>query len=217
MVSGITRHYPETLKPAIEIIGKNQRQPILFQGCILSIQRKGPYFLADCTVNKNPSVDEMVEITLQTAFAVEQFKIKPRIAFVSYSNFGSNEGDIPKKQREAVKILHRDYPDLIVDGEMQVSVALNEETLNETFPFSKLKGGQANVLIFPYLTAGNIAYKLLQTMGKFEVIGPVINGLSKSVHVLQIGATVAEIVNMCMIAVMDAQCVEKRKNGNGCK
>jgi malate dehydrogenase (oxaloacetate-decarboxylating)(NADP+) len=158
----------------------------------------------------------MVEITLQTAFAVEQFRIKPRIAFVSYSNFGSNDGDVPRKQREAIKILHRDYPELIVDGEMQVSVALNEDIINETFPFSKLCGGKANTLIFPYLTAGNIAYKLLQTMGKFEVIGPIINGLSKSVHVLQIGATVAEIVNMCMIAVMDAQCVEKRNRGENC-
>ena len=215
MVSGITRHYPDTLRPAIEIIGKKEGANLV-SGMYIINTKEGPYFLADCTVNKNPSVEEMVEITLQTAFAVKQFKIVPRIAFVSYSNFGSNDGVIPQKQREAVKILHRDYPDLIVDGEMQVNVALNEEIIEETFPFSKLAGGKANTLIFPYLTAGNIAYKLLQTMGKFEVIGPIINGLSKSVHVLQIGSSVSEIVNMVMIAVMDAQCVEKRGSDNEC-
>ena len=215
MISGITRHYPDTLRPAIEIIGKKEGAKLV-SGMYVINTKEGPYFLADCTVNKNPSVEEMVEITLQTAFAVKQFKIVPRIAFVSYSNFGSNDGNIPQKQREAVEILHRDYPDLIVDGEMQVNVALNEEIINETFPFSKLAGGKANTLIFPYLTAGNIAYKLLQTMGKFEVIGPIINGLSKSVHVLQIGSSVSEIVNMVMIAVMDAQCVEKRGSNKEC-
>lgn len=215
MISGLTRNYPDTLRPAIEIIGKKQGAKIV-SGMYIIITKEGPYFLADCTVNKNPTVEEMVEITLQTAFAVEQFRIKPRIAFVSYSNFGSNDGAIPQKQREAVAMLHRGYPELIVDGEMQVNVALSEEILKESFPFSKLIGGKANTLIFPYLTAGNIAYKLLQSMGKFEVIGPVINGLSKSVHVLQIGASVSEIVNMVMIAVMDAQCVEKRKNNKEC-
>jgi len=215
MISGLTRNYPDTLRPAIEIIGKKQGAKIV-SGMYIIITKEGPYFLADCTVNKNPTVEEMVEITLQTAFAVEQFRIKPRIAFVSYSNFGSNDGTIPQKQREAVAMLHRGYPELIVDGEMQVNVALSEEILKESFPFSKLIGGKANTLIFPYLTAGNIAYKLLQSMGKFEVIGPVINGLSKSVHVLQIGASVSEIVNMVMIAVMDAQCVEKRKTNKEC-
>ncbi len=212
MISGMTRHYPDTLKPAIEILGKKEGANIV-SGMYIINTKEGPYFLADCTVNKNPTVEQMVEITLQTAYAVEQFKIKPRIAFVSYSNFGSNDGAIPQKQREAVRILHRDYPDLIVDGEMQVNVALNEEIITEVFPFSKLAGGRANTLIFPYLTAGNIAYKLLQSMAKFEVIGPIINGMNKSVHVLQIGSSVTEIVNMVMIAVMDAQVAEKRLKG----
>ena len=216
MISGLTRNYPDTLRPAIEIIGKKEGANIV-SGMYIINTKEGSFFLSDCTVNKNPTVEEMVEITLQTSFAVEQFKIKPRIAFVSYSNFGSNDGAIPQKQREAVSILHRDYPDLIVDGEMQVNVALDEEILSESFPFSKLAGGKANTLIFPYLTAGNIAYKLLQTMSKFEVIGPVINGLCKSVHVLQIGSSVPEIVNMVLIAVMDAQCAEKRAKNNGCK
>jgi len=215
MISGLTRHYPDTLRPALEIIGKKEDAKIV-SGMYIINTKEGPYFLADCTVNKNPTVEQMVEITLQTAYAVQQFRIKPRIAFVSYSNFGSNDGAIPKKQREAVGILHKDYPDLIVDGEMQVNVALNDEILKESFPFSKLVGGAANTLIFPYLTAGNIAYKLLQNISNLEVIGPIINGMNKSVHVLQIGSSVNEIVNMVMIAVMDAQCVEKRMKDEMC-
>ncbi|MBN3034251.1 MAG: NADP-dependent malic enzyme [Bacteroidales bacterium] len=212
MISGLTRNYPDTLRPALEIIGRKEGARIV-SGMYIINTKQGPFFFADCTVNKNPTVEDMVEITLQTAYAVEQFNVKPRVAFVSYSNFGSNDGNIPQKQREAVAILHRDYPSLIVDGEMQVNVALNNEIMRETFPFSKLVDGPANTLIFPYLTAGNIAYKLLQEMARFEVIGPIINGLSKSVHVLQIGSSVREIVNMVMIAVLDAQCVENRNNG----
>jgi len=117
-------------------------------------------------------------------------------------------------QREAVAILHENYPEIIVDGEMQANVALNKEILEDNFPFSKLVGGPANVLIFPYLTAGNIAYKLLQSLAGFEVIGPIINGLNHSIHVMPIGSTVSEIVNMVMIAAIDAQCV---KNRNDCK
>lgn len=215
MISGLTRNYPDTLRPALEIIGRKPDTNIV-SGMYIINTKQGPFFFADCTVNKNPTVEQMVEITLQTAFAVKQFNIEPRIAFVSYSNFGSNDGNIPQKQREAVSILHRDHPGLVVDGEMQVNVALNNDIIKETFPFSKLVDGPANTLIFPYLTAGNIAYKLMQTLGKAEVIGPVINGLSKSVHVLQIGSSVAEIVNMVMIAVLDAQCVEKRENGEDC-
>ena len=215
MVSGLTRNYPDTLKPALEIIGKKPDASIV-SGMYIINTKEGPFFLADCTVNKNPTVEEMVEITLQTSFAVEQFKIKPRIAFVSYSNFGSNDGRIPKAQREAVQILHKNFPKLVVDGEMQANVALDEDIIKEIFPFSKLADGRANTLIFPYLTAGNIAYKLLQSLGKFEVIGPIINGMSKSVHVLQIGSSVSEIVNMVMIAVLDAQCVERREKDGNC-
>lgn len=216
MISGLTRNYPDTLKPALEVIGMKP-ETNLVSGMYIINTKEGPIFFADCTVNKNPDIDKLVEITLQTTFAVEQFKIKPRIAFLSYSNFGSNRGNIPSKQRMAVAKLHENYPDLIVDGEMQANVALNAEMLEENFPFSKLKGGAANVLIFPYLTAGNIAYKLMQEMGHYEVIGPVINGMNKSVHVLNMGSSVSDIVNMVMISVIDAQCVENRVNGNGCK
>lgn len=212
MVSGLARNYPETLQPAREIIGMKEGANLV-TGMYIINTKQGPIFFADCTVNKNPTMEQLIEITLQTTYAVEQFKITPRVAFVSYSNFGSYEGNIPNKQREAISYLHRNYPDLIVDGEMQANIALNPELLQENFPFSKLLGGPANVLIFPYLSAGNIAYKLLQQLGHYEVIGPVINGMDKSVHVLNIDASVNDIVNMVIISVIDSQCVDKRNNG----
>lgn len=213
MISGLIRNYPDTIIPAIEVIGKKPGARLV-SGMYIINTKKGPLFFSDCTVNKNPSMEDLVEITLQTVFAVEQFKIKPRVAFVSYSNFGSNPGRIPDTQREAVAYLHKHHPNLLVDGEMQVNVALNPEVLRENFPFSKLVGGAANVMIFPYLTAGNIAYKLLQSVADVEVIGPVINGLNKSVHVLQIGSSVSEIVNMVCVASIDSQCVEARLAGD---
>ncbi len=188
----------------------------LVSGMYIINTKRGPYFFADCTVNKNPTMEDLVEITLQTKYAVEQFKIQPRIAFVSYSNFGSNPGDVPNRQRQAIAHMHEHYPEMIVDGEMQANVAVNPEILQKNFPFSKLMGGPANTLIFPYLTAGNIAYKLLQELADVEVIGPVLNGLNKSVHVLPIGSTVAEIVNMVMIAALDGQCVQRRTKGEDC-
>lgn len=210
MVSGLTNNYPNTLRPAIEVIGR-KNYASLVSGMYIINTKEGPIFFADCTVNKNPTTEQLVEITLQTAYAVKQFNLDPRVALVTYSNFGSNRGRIPDMARDAVRILHRDHPDLIVDGEVQANVALNPELMEENFPFSKLLGGPANTLIFPYLTAGNIAYKLLQQMGKFEVIGPVINGMNKSVHILQMGSSVQEIINMVMVAVIDAQCVQKRE------
>jgi malate dehydrogenase (oxaloacetate-decarboxylating)(NADP+) len=209
MVSGLTNNYPETIRPAIEVIGKKPNASLV-SGMFIVNTKEGPLFFADCTVNKEPNVDQMVEIALQTAFAVKQFNVQPRLAMVSYSNFGSNRGRVPDMVSEAVKILHRDYPGLVVDGEVQADVALNPELLEENFPFSKLLGTPANTLIFPYLTAGNIAYKLLREVGKFEVIGPILNGLNKAVHILQIGNSVQDIINMVMVAVLDAQCVENR-------
>lgn len=211
MLSGLTRNYPDTLRPAQQIIGMKKKTNLV-SGMYIVKTKRGPIFFADCTVNKNPTMEDLVEITLQTVYAVEQFKVVPRVAFVSYSNFGSYEGAIPTKQREAVAYLHKNYPDLIVDGEMQANVALNQDILQENFPFSKLLGGHANILVFPYLSAANIAYKLMQEMGHYEVIGPVINGMRKSVHVLNIDASVTDIVNMASIAVLDAKCVEQRVN-----
>jgi len=215
MISGLTRNYPATIKPALEVIGIKKGSSLV-SGMYIINTKRGPYFFADCTVNKNPSMEDLIEITLQTKYAVEQFSIQPRIAFVSYSNFGSNPGNVPNKQRDAIAHLHKHHPDLIVDGEMQANVALNKDILQDNFPFSKLVGGSANTLIFPYLTAGNIAYKLLQELADVEVIGPVLNGLNKSVHVLPIGSTVAEIVNMVMISALDAQCVDSRSKGEDC-
>jgi len=209
MISGLTTSYPETIRPALRIIGKKKNTKVI-SGMYIMLTKKGPFFFADTTVNMNPSVETLMEITLQTAEAVRQFNIEPRIAILSYSNFGSVEGNIPIKVRETVANLHKLYPDLVVDGDMQANFAINNDMLKEHFPFSKLaEGGPANTLIFPYLTAGNIAYKLMQELGGAEAIGPVLMGLDKSIHVLQMGATVNEIVDMAAIAVIDAQAHEK--------
>ncbi|MBW6492336.1 MAG: NADP-dependent malic enzyme [Lentimicrobium sp.] len=204
MISGLTSSYPATIRPALRIIGKKQGTNIV-SGMYIMITKKGPIFFADTTVNMNPDMDKLVEITLQAAEMVKQFNIEPRIALLSYSNFGSVEGRIPIMVRNAVAKLHQEHPDLIVDGDMQANFALNNQMLRENFPFSKLIDGQANTLIFPYLTAGNIAYKLLQEIGGAEAIGPILMGLNKSIHVLQMGSSVSEIVNMTTIAVIDAQ------------
>ena len=157
------------------------------------------------TMNVDPTAQELVDITVQTAQAIRQFNVVPRIALLSYTNFGSSKGEVPDKVSEAVSILHRDYPGLIVDGDMQANFALNNELLKEQFPFSELVGKKVNTLIFPNLASGNIAYKLLQEMGGAEAIGPVLIGMKKPVHVLQLGSSVREIVNMVIIAVVDAQ------------
>jgi len=204
MISGLTSNYPETIRPALRIIGKEKGGNIV-SGMYIMLTKKGPFFFADTTVNMNPDADKLVEITLQTAASVKRFNIEPRIAILSYSNFGSVEGRIPIIVRDAVEKLHRDHPSLIVDGDMQANFALNNELLRENFPFSKLADGPANTLIFPYLTAGNISYKLMQEMGGAEAIGPVLMGLNKSIHVLQMGSSVSEIVNMVTIAAIDAQ------------
>ena len=204
MISGLTTPYPETIKPALEIIGK-KKNTRLVSGMYIMVSNKGPVFFADTTVNMNPSVEDLVEITLQTAKKVRSFGIEPHIALLSYSNFGSNKGKVPQMTREAVEILHRDHPDLIVDGEIQANFAMNNDMLKEHFPFSKLLDKSTNVLIFPYLSAGNIAYKLVQEMSQSEAIGPVLNGLKKSVHILQMGSSVQEIINMVMIAAIDAE------------
>ncbi|MDD3525436.1 MAG: NADP-dependent malic enzyme [Bacteroidales bacterium] len=210
MVSGLTNNYPATIGPVLEVIGTTKGASVV-SGMYIVNTKEGPIFLSDCTVNKNPDAEKLVEITLQAASAVKHYNLVPRVALLTYSNFGSNRGRIPDMVADAVKILHRDHPELVVDGEIQANVALNPELLEENFPFSKLVGGAANVLIFPYLTAGNIAYKLLQQLGKFDVIGPVINGMNKSVHILQMGSSVQEIINMVMVAVIDAQCIQKRE------
>ncbi len=209
MISGIKKSYPEALRPALEVIGKKPSNSLV-SGMYIMNTPKGTVFFADTTVNLNPSVESLVEITLQTTEAVKALQIEPRVALLSYSNFGSIKANIPTKVAEAVRILHRDYPDLIVDGEMQANFALNNELLRENFPFSKLIDGPANVLIFPYLTAGNIAYKLVQELGNCDAIGPILNGMNKPVHIMHLDANVTEIVNMTTYAVIDAMNHQKQ-------
>jgi malate dehydrogenase (oxaloacetate-decarboxylating)(NADP+) len=204
LISGLSKNYVTTVKPSLQIIGTEEGVNRV-AGMYLMITKKGPVFFGDTTVNVNPSVQDLVDITVLIERAVKKFNISPRIAILSYSNFGSNDGIIPEKTREAVRILHEKYPDMIVDGDMQANFALNADLLADNFPFSSLNGKPANTLIFPNLESGNIAYKMLQEIGGAEAVGPILLGLKKSVHVLQLGSSVREIVNMVTIAVVDAQ------------
>jgi malate dehydrogenase (oxaloacetate-decarboxylating)(NADP+) len=203
-ISGLTRKYSATIKPALEIIG-TYRENKKVSGIYLMLTKKGPIFFADCTVIQNPTSNELADIAATTARMAKEFGVEPRIAFLSYSNFGSSDDPEPRAVREAVSLLKKRYPDLVADGEIQANVAFNQEILSENYPFSELVNGNPNILIFPNLAAGNIAYKLLQVMESAEAIGPIITGLKKSVHVLQLGSSVREIVNMVTIAVVDAQ------------
>ncbi len=204
MISGLTRKYPDTIRPSLQIIGV-QKDIGMVAGMYIMVTKKGPVFFADTTINTNPTAEQLVKIVLLTANAVRLMNIVPRIALLSYSNFGSVDNAETRILRETIAILHRDYPDLIVDGEVQANIALNKDLMEEQFPFSPLKTGNVNTLIFPNLASGNIAYKLMQEMGTAEAIGPVLLGLNKSIHILQLGSSVREIVNMVTIAVADAQ------------
>ncbi len=209
LISGLSRNYPDTLRPAIEIIGLEKGVQKI-AGMYMMLTKRGPVFFADTTVNENPTAADIVEITKLTSNEVRNLNIKPRIAMLSYSNFGSSTLPDAKKMSEAVEILHRDYPSLVVDGEIQGALAFNQELLKENYPFSNLVKENPNVLIFPNLSSGNIAYHLLMELGGAEAVGPILMGMNKSVHVLQLGSSVRQIVNMVAIAVVDAQ-VKKKK------
>lgn len=204
MISGLARKYSDPIRAALQIIGV-QEGVRKVAGMYILITKHGPFFFADATVNVDPDAQDLVDITVLTANAVKQFNIVPRVAMLSYSNFGSVGGEIPGKVNKAVEMLHKNYPGLVVDGEMQANVALNNELLKEHFPFSELVDKKVNTLIFPNLAAGNIAYKMMQEIGGAEAIGPVLLGTKKPVHILQLGSSVREIVNMVTIAVVDAQ------------
>jgi malate dehydrogenase (oxaloacetate-decarboxylating)(NADP+) len=176
-----------------------------YAGIYMMLTKRGPIFLGDTSINKDPSVDELVDITVLVNDAVKKFNVEPRIAIISYSNFGSTDGKIPEKTAEVVRVIRERHPDIVIDGEMQVNFALNPKLLEENFDFSTLKDAPANTLVFPNLESGNVAYKILQELGEAEAIGPILLGLNKPVHVLQMGSTVREIVNMVNIAVIDAQ------------
>lgn len=204
MLSGLNYHYPETIRPALEIIGKDPRYEVV-SGLYIVSTKNGVYFLADTTVNMNPTASQIADITIQAANFVSNFDIVPKVALLSYSNFGSAKGESPEKLQKALKLIKERNIHLEVDGEIQANVALNPAIINETFPFSPLKDTGANVLIFPNLDAGNIAYKLLYSIGGARVIGPILLGLTKSVHILQRGDDVNDIINMAAISVVDAK------------
>ena len=205
-ISGLTRDYPKTILPSLHTIGVKEGVNRV-AGMYIMNTPKGPYFFADATVNLNPSAEELVDIIGLTANAVRFFNMEPRIAMLSYSNFGSAQGDIPAKMAKATEMAKKKYPDLIIEGEMQANVALNQEIQREIYPFSALahKDKAVNTLIFPDLASSNIAYKLLAELGNAEAIGPILLGMNKPVHILQLGSSIREIVNMVAIAVVDAQ------------
>lgn len=202
-IGGLTTNYPSTARPAFEIIGKS---PLYKKasGLYIVSTKSDTYFLADTTVNPDPTAEEIADIAIQAARFTKYFDFIPKVALLSYSNFGSSKGESPEKMREALKIIKQRQPELEVDGEIQADAAVSPDILAQTFSFSDLKGG-ANVLIFPNLDAGNIAYKLLDKIGKTNIIGPILLGMNKPVHVLQMGAEVNQILDMVALAVVNAQ------------
>ena len=204
LISGISRNYRSTIKPALEVIGK-QDDVSKVAGMYIMDTKKGTLFLADTTINANLSAEEIAEMSAMIAKSVKQFKIKPRLALLSYSNFGSTRTESSKKMAKAADIIREEYPNLIVDGEIQADFALDTEKTERIFPFSPLAEESANTLIFPNLESGNLAYKLIQEVAEVDSIGPVLVGMKKPVHILQLGCTVREIINMVTLSVVDAQ------------
>lgn len=202
LISGYASSYPNTIRPALECVGVKEGFKIV-SGMYIVVTKKETYFFADCTVNVNPNSEQIAEIAISAADTVQHFEIKPKIALLSFSNFGSAPYPESNKVKEALRIIHERRPDLVVEGEMQADTAVVPEILDKTFPFSNIKGG-ANVLVFPNLDAGNIAYKLLARIGQATVIGPILMGMKKPVHVLQRDASVDDIINMTAIAVVEA-------------
>ncbi|AUC16423.1 NADP-dependent malic enzyme [Tenacibaculum sp. SZ-18] len=213
LITGYSRPYPSVVKPILELIEKD-RGVLKVAATNLLLTKQGPMFLSDTTININPNAKELAKITHYTSILARMFGMKPNVAMLSFSNFGSTRSETSVKIREAVEYMHEQYPDLVVDGEIQADFALNEELLSKEFSFSKLKGKKVNVLIFPNLESANITYKLMKQVNGAESIGPILLGLSKPVHVLQLGASVDEMVNMAAVAVVDAQEREKRSLKN---
>lgn len=209
LISGYSGSYPNTIRPALQCVGVKEGFNVV-SGMYIVMTKKETYFFADCTVNVNPTSAQLAEIAITTAEAVKEFDVVPKIAMLSFSNFGSASYPESIKVQEAVKILKSKRPDLTVDGEMQADTAVVPEILEKAFPFTNIKGG-ANVLIFPNLDSANIAYKLLARIGQATVVGPILMGMKKPIHILQRGATVDDIINMTAIAVVDAERMSKEK------
>jgi malate dehydrogenase (oxaloacetate-decarboxylating)(NADP+) len=203
LISGLTQSYPETIRPALQIIHTRPGVERVSGAYILILQDR-LFFLADTTVNIDPKPDELAEIALLTVEFARRFGVVPRVAMLSFSNFGSNNHPSARKVRKAVEIVRGLDPDLEVDGEMQADTAVFEAILQENYPWSRLQG-PANVLIFPELQSANIAYKLIWRLANAEAIGPILLGMAKPVHVLQSGLEVSDIVNMAALCVVDAQ------------
>lgn len=204
LISGLTKDYPRTILPALQVIGVEEGTQKVAGMYIIS-NKKGTFFFADTTVNVDPTAEELVDIIGLTARTVRAFGVEPKVAVLSYSNFGSSKGEVPAKTMKAAQLAKARFPDLTIEGDIQANIALNQQLQKENYPFSDLADSEVNTLIFPNLAAGNIAYKLLMEIGGAEAIGPVLLGMKKPVHVLQLGSSVNEIVNMVAIAVVDAQ------------
>ncbi len=211
LITGYSRSYPSVVKPMLELIEKDKGVTRV-AATNLMLTKQGPMFLADTTININPTAKDLAKISQLTSALAKMFGMKPHIAMLGFSNFGSSKAESSVKIREAVSYIHRHYPNVIVDGELQADFALNPELLAKEFPFSKLNGKRVNVLIFPNLESANITYKLMKQVDGVESIGPILLGLSKPVHILQLGASVDEMVNMAAVAVVDAQEQENKIN-----
>jgi malate dehydrogenase (oxaloacetate-decarboxylating)(NADP+) len=204
LVSGHSRSYPSVVKPMLQLVGKAANASLVATTNIMMTGR-GPMFLSDTAINVNPTAEDLAKIAVMTAKTAKMFGVDPVIAMISYSNFGSSVNESAAKVREAVAYLHKNHPDIVVDGEVQADFALNPEMLTAKFPFSKLAGKKVNTLIFPNLEAANITYKLLKELNKVGSIGPIMMGMKSPVHIFQLGASVEEMVNMAAVAVIDAQ------------
>ncbi len=210
LVTGYSRSYPSVIKPILELIPKAAGVSKVATTNVMMTKR-GPMFLADTAINPNPSAEDLAKIALMTERTVRMFGLDPVVAMLSFANFGSADHESPAKMRQAVSFLHENYPDMVVDGEIQIDFALNPDMLKDKFPFSKLVNKKVNTLIFPNLDAANMMYKMLKELDKVTSIGPIVLGLDKAVHVFQLGASVEEMVNMSAVAVVDAQVKEMRK------
>lgn len=210
LVTGYSRSYPSVVKPMLQLIDKASGASLVATTNMMMTAR-GPMFLSDTAININPSADDLAKIAIMTAKTARMFGVEPVIAMISYSNFGSSTNESASKVREAVAYLHKNYPEMVIDGELQADFALNPEMLKAKFPFSKLAGKKVNTLIFPNLESANITYKLLKELNKVDSIGPIMLGMGKPVHIFQLGASVEEMVNMAAIAVIDAQEKQKKK------
>jgi malate dehydrogenase (oxaloacetate-decarboxylating)(NADP+) len=216
VISGLTRNYAEAIRPALQVIGMEEGVKKI-AGMYMLLTKRGPLFLADTTVNFNPTAEELADITLLAAKEVRSFNLVPRIAMLSYSNFGSSDSPEARLVAQAKDIVKQKDPTIIIDGEMQASIAFNQEILRDNYPFSELVGQEVNTLIFPNLASGNIAYNLMQAIGGADAVGPILLGLKKPVHVLQLGSSVRSIYNMALIAVIDAQLKCKNSTADAAK